>query len=156
MGPFLHQDLIKRATSSSFGKFLISIFILHCNNKFLRIYQTNHFNIILNYKVRVANCYKYWFYLISYISHFISMYFSMVTYYSVGEKFIRYWLVKFNSKVLWRLVLTQNCIIYIYELMNIFLFYYFSWTYQSIQKNLCSILIISIYIKFFLYILLII
>ena len=40
------------------------------SNKFLRIYQTNNFNLTVNYTVCVANCCKHWFYLLFYIEIF--------------------------------------------------------------------------------------
>ena len=42
---------------------------LKCN-KSLRIHQTNHLNLKMNYIVRVANCCKHWFHLILYIEMF--------------------------------------------------------------------------------------
>ena len=41
--------------------------LTHHSNKFLRIYQTNHLNLTMNYTLRVANCCKHLFYLIFYI-----------------------------------------------------------------------------------------
>ena len=43
------------------NKFIYLIRKIHCT-KFLRIYQTNHLNLTLNYTVRVANIDFIWFF----------------------------------------------------------------------------------------------